>query len=62
MGIVTLPVKSASLRAHAIFRDQLMLMVSPESPLAKHDSVPVSEIARQPLLLAQDRIQPPVDG
>jgi DNA-binding transcriptional LysR family regulator len=51
VGIVTLPVKSPSLRAHAIFRDQLMLMVSPESPLAKHDSVPVSEIARQPVLL-----------
>lgn len=51
VGIVTLPVKSPSLRAHAIFRDQLMLMVSPESPLAKHESVPVSEIARQPLLL-----------
>src|SRR5213596_1271634 len=51
VGIVTLPVKSSSLKSHPIFRDQLMLMVSPQSPLAKHDVVPVSEIAKQPLLL-----------
>ena len=51
VGIVTLPVKSSSLKAHAIFRDQLMLMVNPQNPLAKHDVVPVSEIAKQPLLL-----------
>ena len=53
VGIVTLPVKSPSLKSHAIFRDQLMLMVSPQSPLAKHDVVPVSEIVKQPLLLPQ---------
>ncbi len=46
VGIVTLPVKSSSLKSHPIFRDQLMLMVSPQSPLAKHDVVPVSEIAK----------------
>jgi len=51
VGIVTLPVKSSSLKSHPIFRDQLMLMVSPQNPLAKHDVVPVSEIAKQPLLL-----------
>jgi DNA-binding transcriptional LysR family regulator len=51
VGIVTLTVKSSSLKAHAIFRDQLMLMVNPQNPLAKHDVVPVSEIAKQPLLL-----------
>jgi len=51
VGIVTLPVKSASLKAHPIFRDQLMLMVSPQNPLAKHEVVPVSEIVKQPLLL-----------
>ena len=51
VGIVTLPVKSPSLKVHAIFRDQLMLMVSPQSPLAKHKLVPVSEIAKHPLLL-----------
>jgi len=51
VGIVTLPVKSASLKAHTIFRDQLMLMVNPQNPLAKHDVVPVNEIVKQPLLL-----------
>jgi DNA-binding transcriptional LysR family regulator len=51
VGIVTLPAKSPSLKVHAIFRDQLMLMVSPQSALAKHKLVPVSEIAKHPLLL-----------
>jgi DNA-binding transcriptional LysR family regulator len=51
VGIVTMPVKSSSLKAHPIFRDQLMLMVNPQNPLAKLDVVPVSEIAKQPLLL-----------
>jgi len=51
VGIVTLPVNSPILKSHAILRDQLMLMVSPQSPLAKHDVVPVSEIVKQPLLL-----------
>jgi DNA-binding transcriptional LysR family regulator len=51
VGIVTMPVKSSSLKAHAIFRDQLMLMVSPSHALAKLDVVPVSEIAKYPILL-----------
>jgi len=51
VGIVTLPVKSPSLKVHSIFRDQLMLMVDPENPLARHKSVTVSEAAKQPLLL-----------
>src|SRR5438034_11138735 len=51
VGIVTMPVKSSSLKVHAIFRDQLMLMVSPQHPLAKLDVVPISEIARHPILM-----------
>jgi DNA-binding transcriptional LysR family regulator len=51
VGIVTMPVKSSTLKSHAIYRDQLMLMVSPQSPLAKLEIVPVSEIAKQPLLM-----------
>jgi LysR family transcriptional regulator, low CO2-responsive transcriptional regulator len=51
VGIVTLPVKSPSLKVHSIFRDRLMLMVSPQNPLAKLRSVSVSDIARQPLLI-----------
>jgi DNA-binding transcriptional LysR family regulator len=51
VGIVTMPVKASTLKSHPIYRDQLMLMVSPQSPLAKLDIVPISEIAKQPLLL-----------
>lgn len=51
VGIVTLPVKSPSLKVHTIFRDQLVVMVSPQNPLARHKEVKLSEIAEQPLLL-----------
>jgi LysR family transcriptional regulator, low CO2-responsive transcriptional regulator len=51
VGIVTLPVKSAKLKTTTIFRDQLMWMVNPQNPLAKHEVVSVSEIAKQPMLL-----------
>src|SRR6516225_482384 len=51
VGIVTLPVKSASVKVHQIFRDQLMWMVHPQSALAKHDAVSLAEIAKQPILL-----------
>jgi len=50
VGIVTLPVKSPSLKVHSIFRDRLMLMVSPRNPLARHETVRTSEIAEQPLI------------
>jgi DNA-binding transcriptional LysR family regulator len=51
VGIVTLPVKSPSLKTHSIFRDQLKLMVDPQHPLAKHKVASVSEIAKHPLLV-----------
>jgi DNA-binding transcriptional LysR family regulator len=50
VGIVTLPVKSPSLKIQPIFRDKLMLMVSPKNPLARHKVVPVREIVKHPLL------------
>ena len=50
VGIVTLPVKSPSLRTYSIFRDRLVLMVSPTNPLARHKSVRMSEVAEQPLI------------
>jgi LysR family transcriptional regulator, low CO2-responsive transcriptional regulator len=50
VGIVTLPVKSPSLKIQPIYRDKLMLMVSPRNPLARHRVVPVSEIVKHPLL------------
>lgn len=48
VGIVTLPVKSPSLKTHAIFRDRLMLIVSARNPLAKLKKATLSEIAEQP--------------
>jgi LysR family transcriptional regulator, low CO2-responsive transcriptional regulator len=51
IGIVTLPVKSRSLRSHSIFRDRLMLMAGPKNPLAKYKSVTIREIAGQPMIL-----------
>jgi DNA-binding transcriptional LysR family regulator len=50
VGVLTLPVSSPSLKIQPIFRDKLMLMVSPKNPLAKHKVVPVSEIVKHPLL------------
>ncbi len=50
VGIVTLPAKSPSLKIHPIFRDRVMLMVSPDNPLAKLKSVRMRDIAEQPLI------------
>ena len=50
VGIVTLPVKSPSLKVQPMFRDKLVLMVSPKNPLAKYKAVPVGEIVKYPLL------------
>jgi DNA-binding transcriptional LysR family regulator len=48
VGIVTMPVKSPSLRVHSIFRDRIMLMTNLTNPLAKHKTVTTAEIAEQP--------------
>ena len=50
VGIVTMPVKSPSLKVHSIFRDRLMLMVSPNNPLASYKIVSTADIAEQPLI------------
>ncbi len=50
VGIVTLPVKSQSVKVQVIYRDRLMLMVSARNPLAKCDAVPISKIAEQSLI------------
>ncbi len=50
VGIVTLPVKSNSLKVHPIFRDRLMLMTSADNPLGKKESVTIAEIAEHPLI------------
>ena len=51
VGIVTLPVKSPSLKIHSIFRDRLMLMVSSNNPLSRMKSVTLSEVADQPQIV-----------
>jgi len=48
VGIVTLPVKTPSLKVHPIFRDRLVLMTSPSNPLASLKSVTTAQIAEQP--------------
>jgi DNA-binding transcriptional LysR family regulator len=50
VGIVTLPVKSPSLKVHPIYRDRLMLMVGARNPLAKQKSVTLAEIVSQPFI------------
>src|SRR5215469_9928305 len=50
VGIVTLPVKSPSLKVHPFFRDRVMLMVKPDNPLAKRKTVTMAEVATQPLI------------
>jgi LysR family transcriptional regulator, low CO2-responsive transcriptional regulator len=51
VGFLTLPIQSPSLEIQTIFRDKLMLMVSPRNPLAKQKTASVSEIVKHPLLL-----------
>ena len=50
VGIVTLPVRSPSLKVHPIFRDRLVLVTSVDHPLARRRSVRISEIAEYPLI------------
>ena len=50
IGIVTLPVKSPSLKVHSIFRDRLMLIVNHKNPLASQNSVCIRDVAEQPLI------------
>ena len=50
VGIATLPVKSPRLVVKRIFRDRLVMMVSPSNSIAELSSVPVSVMAAQPLL------------
>jgi DNA-binding transcriptional LysR family regulator len=50
VGIVTLPIKSPSLKVHPIYRDRLMVMVSARNPLAKQKSVTLADLISQPLI------------
>jgi DNA-binding transcriptional LysR family regulator len=50
VGIVTLPVKSPTLKMHVINRDRLRFMVSAKNPLAQRGRVTLEDIAAQPLI------------
>ncbi len=50
VGIVSLPVKSPSLKVQPIFRDQLMVMVARQHPLSRRELLTVRDIAKEPLL------------
>jgi LysR family transcriptional regulator, low CO2-responsive transcriptional regulator len=50
IGIVTLPVKSPSLKVHSIYRDRVVLIVSKKNPLSKLSEVTAKDIAGQPLI------------
>jgi DNA-binding transcriptional LysR family regulator len=51
LGIVTMPVKSQSLEVVPVFRDRILLMVGPTSPLFRQKSVTFEELAAQPIIL-----------
>ena len=51
VGIVTMPVKASRLVVKRIFHDRLMLMTSPNHPLAKMDSVSVESMVEYPIIL-----------
>ena len=48
VGIVTMPVKAPRVVVKRIFHDRLMLMTSPNHPLAKLDAVPVDAMVVAP--------------
>ncbi len=51
IGILTMPVKSPSLEAVPVFRDRILLMVGPASPLFRKESATLEEFAAQPIIL-----------
>ncbi len=51
LGVLTMPVKSPSLVATPVFRDRILLMVGPRSPLFNHSSVTLEELAQQSLIM-----------
>ena len=50
VGIVTLPVKSPTLKVHNIYKDRLRFMVSTRNPLAHRSKITLEEVASQPLI------------
>jgi DNA-binding transcriptional LysR family regulator len=51
IGVLTMPVKSASLKVIPVFRDRILLMVGSGSPLFSRRSATLQEFAQQPIIL-----------
>lgn len=51
LGVITMPVRSSSVVVVPIFRDPLVWIASSENPLATQDSVSLTELAHQDLIL-----------
>jgi len=51
VGVVTMPVKSASMKIIPVFRDRILLMVGPGCPLFHNRSATLQEFAQQPIIL-----------
>ncbi|HLK53201.1 MAG TPA: LysR family transcriptional regulator [Candidatus Angelobacter sp.] len=51
LGVLTMPVKSPSLEVIPVFRDRILLMAGPTSPLFKKKSATLEELANQPIIL-----------
>jgi DNA-binding transcriptional LysR family regulator len=51
LGLVTLPVDDPSLVVEPVFREELLLVTSPQHPLAKKTTIVPKDLAKQPFVL-----------
>jgi DNA-binding transcriptional LysR family regulator len=51
LAVLTMPVKSANLEVVPVFRDRILLMVGPASPLFKQKTATLREFAAEPIIL-----------
>jgi DNA-binding transcriptional LysR family regulator len=51
IGVLTMPVKSASMKVIPVFRDRILLMVGSGNPLFNRRSATLAEFAQQPIIL-----------
>ena len=51
IGVLTMPVKSPSMKVVPVFRDRILLMVGSGSPLFNRRSATLQEFAQQPIIL-----------
>lgn len=51
LGVLTMPVKSPSMETIPVFRDRILLMVGPNSPLFKKKTATLEELSNEPIIL-----------